>query len=246
MRRLKIADLEVVLGGGPDREGGGTGPMLVLMHGYGAPGDDLVPLARQLAVDSSVRFCFPAAPHLLELGMPAEASGRAWWQIDMVELQRAVMLGDYETLTTRVPEGLTEARTALQGLLAALERDHGVTPERLVLGGFSQGAMLATDVTLHAERAPAALVILSGSLIARNEWLPRMKARAGLRVLQSHGRADPVLSYELAEKLRDELTQAGLQVAFVAFNGGHGIPNGVIVELSKLLGTLGSEAPVKE
>jgi phospholipase/carboxylesterase len=238
MRRLKIADLDVVLGGGPDREGGGTGPMLVLMHGYGAPGDDLVPLARQLAVDPSVRFCFPAAPHLLEMGVPADVSGRAWWPIDMVELQRAVMLGDYETLTTRVPEGLTEARAAVQGLLAALERDHGVTPERLVLGGFSQGAMLATDVTLHAERPPAALVILSGSLIARDEWLPRMKARAGLPVLQSHGRADPVLGYALAEKLRDELKDAGLQVTFVSFNGGHGIPNGVLDELGKLLGSV--------
>lgn len=238
MRRLKLADLDVVLGGGPDREGGGTGPMLVLMHGYGAPGDDLVPLARQLAVDPSVRFCFPAAPHSLDLGMPAPSSGRAWWPIDMIELQRAVMMGDYEALTTRVPDGLSEARAAVQGLLAALERDHGASPERLVLGGFSQGAMLATDVTLRAERPPAALVILSGSLIAGQEWLPLMKSRAGLRVLQSHGRTDPVLSYELAERLRDELSQAGLEVTFVTFNGGHGIPNGVLDALSQLLGSI--------
>ena len=42
--------------------------------------------------------------------------------------------------------------------------------------------------------------------------------------MQSHGRVDPVLSYDLAEKMRDELTTAGLNVDFHAFNGGHAFP----------------------
>jgi phospholipase/carboxylesterase len=235
MRRVRVANLDVVLSGGPDREGGGTGPMLVLLHGYGAPGDDLVPLSRQLAVDSSVRFAFPAAPHVLEMGLPSAQAGRAWWQLDMVELQRAIMLGDFETLTSRVPDGLAEARASVVALLDALEADHGLARDKLVLGGFSQGAMLATDVTLRAERPPAALAILSGSLIAKGEWLPLMKARTGLPVLQSHGRADPVLSFDVAEKLRQALTEAGLAVEFIAFNGGHGIPNGAVDALSKLI-----------
>lgn len=238
MRRVRIADLDVVLGGGPDREGGGSGPMLVLLHGYGAPGEDLVPLARQLQVERSVRFAFPAAPLLLQPGVPPEASGRAWWHLDMVELQRAVMERDYKTLTERVPDGLSEARDKVSALLEALERDHEVSPAKLVFGGFSQGAMLATDVVLRAERPPAALVILSGSLISKTEWLPLMKARAGLPVLQSHGRADPILAYDLAEQLKSELLAAGLQLEFHPFNGGHGIPNGVLDALGKLLGRL--------
>lgn len=231
MRKVRVAELDVVLTGGPDREGGGTGPMLVLMHGYGAPGEDLVPLARQIRLDPSVRVAFPAAPHALD-SIPG---GRAWWPLDMVELQRALMERDYALLTSRVPAGLVEARERVTALLDALERDHGARPDKLVLGGFSQGAMLATDVTLHLETPPAALVVLSGSLIAKDDWLPRMKARAGLPVLQSHGRADPVLSYELAEKLRDELTAAGLAVEFQAFNGGHGIPDGAVSALSQLV-----------
>jgi phospholipase/carboxylesterase len=205
--------------------------MLLLMHGYGAPGDDLVPLGRQLSVDPSVRFAFPAAPLLLDAG----SSGRAWWPIDMSELQRAVMTHDYDTLMNRVPTGLSEARAKVLALLDALESEHGVARDKLVLGGFSQGAMLATDVTLRAARPPAALAILSGSLICRPEWLPLMKARAGLPVVQSHGRADPVLSFEIAETLHQELTNAGVPVEFVPFNGGHGIPNGAVDALSKLL-----------
>jgi len=235
VRRVKIADLEVVLAGGPDREGGGDGPILVLLHGYGAPGDDLVPLARQLAVAREVRFAFPAAPLVLEAGLPPEYSGRAWWPIDMLELQQAVMRGDFAALTRRVPTGLSEARSLVVGLLDALERDHGAPRDRVVLGGFSQGAMLSTDVTLRAERPPAGLAILSGSLICRDEWLPLMPARAGLPVLQSHGRADPILSYPIAEELRDALTGAGLQLEFVAFNGGHGIPPSALDGIGNLL-----------
>ncbi|MDF3070086.1 MAG: putative Carboxylesterase [Polyangiaceae bacterium] len=207
--------------------------MLVLCHGYGAPGDDLVPLGQELG--PSVRFACPAAPGVLQMGVPPEYSGRYWWPIDMVELQTAVMLGNLDLLMARQPEGLAESRGALLDLLDVLEREHAAPRERLVLGGFSQGAMLATDVTLHAERPPAALAILSGSLIARDEWLPLMPRRAGLRVLQSHGRADPVLAYAIAEKLRDGLGDAGLSVRFVPFNGGHGIPPVVVNELAELL-----------
>ncbi len=226
----------MVLGGGDDGNGGGDAPMLVLCHGYGAPGDDLVPLGQELG--PSVRFACPAAPGVLEMGVPPEYSGRYWWPIDMVELQTAVMRRDYETLMSRQPSGLAESRASLLELLDVLEREHAAPRSRVVLGGFSQGAMLATDVTLHAERPPAALAILSGSLIAKPQWLPLMKQRAGLPVLQSHGRGDPVLAYSIAETLRDELTSAGLDVRFVPFTGGHTIPPVALQALAQLLQSL--------
>lgn len=236
MRRQKIAGLDVVLAGGPDGNGGGSGPMVVLMHGFGAPGDDLVALAEHIQAPREVRYAFPAAPLTLEFpGVPPGHAGRAWWLIDMVELQRAVMLRDYATLTGRVPEGLSEARALVNELLDALERDFGAARNQLVLGGFSQGAMLATDVTLRAERPPAALAILSGSLICRHEWLPLVRQRAGLPVLQSHGRGDPVLGYELADELQRELTAGGLNVDFIPFAGGHTIPSAALDGLGRLI-----------
>jgi phospholipase/carboxylesterase len=72
-------------------------------------------------------------------------------------------------------------------------------------------------------------------LICREEWLPLLRERAGLPVVQSHGRSDPVLSYQLAEELHRELASAGLQVEFVPFSGGHGIPNSALDALTALI-----------
>src|SRR5580704_2280770 len=49
MKLVKLGDLDARVTGGSDREGGGDGPVVVLLHGFGAPGDDLVPLGRVLA-----------------------------------------------------------------------------------------------------------------------------------------------------------------------------------------------------
>ena len=229
MKELTLGTLRARLCGGTDREGGGTGPVVILMHGFGAPGTDLVPLWRELAVPHEVRFVFPEAPHDLGFG------GRAWWPIDMVRLQERFQKGAVERLIAEVPEGIGEARTAVLAMLDALEQDHGLVPETTVLGGFSQGAMLATDVVLRSDREFGALAVLSGTLISHDEWLKLIPARHGLRVFQSHGRTDPVLPFDLAERLRDELTAAGLQVQFAPFNAGHGIAGPALDGLAKLI-----------
>ncbi|MEP7049230.1 MAG: hypothetical protein ABJB12_02710 [Pseudomonadota bacterium] len=229
MRELTLGTLRARLCGGTDREGGGTGPVVVLMHGYGAPGTDLVPLWRELAVLQHVRFVFPEAP--LELGF----GGRAWWNIDMARLQDRLSAANADSLTMEVPPGSEAARSAILDLLSALERDHGAAPEQVVVGGFSQGAMLATDVVLRSTRPFGGLAIMSGSIIAKSEWLPLLPARRGLRVLQSHGRADQVLPFAVAEQLREALTSAGLSVEFIPFNGGHAIPSSVLDGLARLI-----------
>jgi phospholipase/carboxylesterase len=235
MRELELGTLKAHVTGGTDREGGGKGPVVVLLHGYGAPGTDLVPLWRELAVPHAVRFVFPEAP--LELGF----GGRAWWPIDMARLQDRSSPAAIERLTTEVPPGIDTARSALLELLQVLERDFGALPEQTLIGGFSQGAMLATDVVLRTSRPFGGLAVLSGTLISHDEWSPLMSARRGLPVLQSHGRADPVLPFQVAEQLRDELVAAGLPVEFIAFNGGHGIPGGVLDGLARLIKRLSPE-----
>jgi phospholipase/carboxylesterase len=231
MREQKLGTLTVRIAGGTDREGGGDGPVLVLLHGFGAPGTDLVPLHRSLRVAPEVRFVFPMAPVVLDPYAPAELAPRAWWMIDMLRLQSARTGPDALALARETPAGLAEAREAVQGMLTALERELHAPVEKVVLGGFSQGAMLACDTALRAERPPAGLVLLSGAPICEPDWRALAPNRAGLRVLQSHGHTDPILPYVGAEWLRDLLRAGGLGVEFVPFSGGHGVPNAVLERL---------------
>ena len=106
----------------------------------------------------------------------------------------------------------------------------------IVLGGFSQGAMLSCDVALRSARPLAGLVLMSGTLLAEDEWRRGMAARAGLKVLMSHGDRDPLLPIAGAERLRDLFTTAGLDVTWRPFHGQHEIPGQVLDELSVLLG----------
>ena len=213
---------------------------VVLCHGFGASAADLIPLAADLLerappLGNRVRFVFPAAP----VALPEFGGGdaRAWWPIDWETnlALRATGEAGRATLRARVPEGLTQARRQLAACVEAVLQTSGLPAGRVVLGGFSQGAMVTTDLALRQDEAPAALVIFSGTLTAEAEWRSRAPRRKGLPVLQSHGRQDPILPFADAVALRDLLQQAGLVVDFLAFDGPHTIPEEALVRLSTLL-----------
>jgi phospholipase/carboxylesterase len=69
----------------------------------------------------------------------------------------------------------------------------------------------------------------------KQEWIPLMKSRRGLPVLQSHGSADPLLPFVLSEQLRDLLVQAEVPVEWVPFRGGHEIPPVVLAKMGRFL-----------
>lgn len=236
VRTERFGELSCRITGGPDREGGGQGPVVVLCHGYGAPGDDLVGLYRVLDVPREVRFVFPHAPHSLAgpyamLGMDA----RAWWHIDIAALEAALAEGRARDLRRDVPDGLVEARTALVGCLDAIEA--ALRPSCLVLGGFSQGAMLSMDVALHDPRPLAALALMSGTFLNETEWRPRLADRRGQRAMVSHGSHDALLPFDASSELKDALVDAGWAVDFVPFRGQHEIPPVVLQHLSALVRT---------
>ena len=232
MRLERLGGLLVRLTGGSDGRGGGDGPVVVLLHGFGAPGDDLVSLWPALNVPRGTRFLFPEAPLSLHLGF---GESRAWWMLDLERRNRDIAAGRARDLSREVPNGLAEARARMMALLDEAQRRLGADPKQVLLGGFSQGAMLACDLVLRTDWPFAGLALLSGTLIAKEEWVPLMPKRRGLLVLQSHGSQDPLLPLFLAEQLRDLLAQAGLAVEWVGFRGGHEIPDLVIARLGTFI-----------
>jgi phospholipase/carboxylesterase len=232
MRETQLGGLRTRVTGGTDGKGGGNGPVVVLLHGFGAPGNDLVPLADVLDGPTGTRFVFPEGPLTLSFG-PRDA--RAWWLIDMARIAQDQAAGRVRDLSNEIPKGLAPARDTMLAFLKVVEQTLGADPRKMVLGGFSQGAMLTCDAMLHTDRPYAGLVQLSGNLLATQEWSPLMPKRKGLPVFQSHGMQDELLPYVGAERLRDALSQSGLAVEWHRFRGGHEIPEPVLQRLGVFL-----------
>lgn len=232
-----------IVDAGPDNS---PNLILFLCHGFGAPGTDLVPIAGELArligsPAGGIRFVFPAAPLSLDsAGIPG---GRAWWPLDMAKLQAAIEFGETRDLRNESPDLLPQARSALMAAVTVACDEAGLPMGRCVLGGFSQGSMVATDVALHLSAQPAALVVWSGTLLCEQTWRAASSRLSGLPVLISHGRYDHILPYSNAEQLRDMLSQAGCDVQFLPFNGMHEIPPAVLRATASLLQRLLADDP---
>lgn len=211
--------------------------LVVIAHGFGAPGTDLVPLAAEIASLSSslprLRFVFPEAP--LDLADVGYRGARAWFPIDMEEILSGGRTGRAERLATAEPPGLADARKALAKTVDALLVEAKLPWSRLVLGGFSQGAMVALDLALRSEEAPAAVVAYSPTLVDRATWERRAAFRRALPVLISHGRQDAILPFAATEGLVDLLSAQGLDVEFRPFDGPHTISADALERTVELL-----------
>jgi phospholipase/carboxylesterase len=232
MRQVPVGGLKVRLVGGSDGHGGGDGPLVMLLHGFGAPGDDLVPLADVIQVPGKPRWLFPEAPLSLNMGF---GDSRAWWIIDFARIQEDRAAGRIRDLSVEIPQGLALARERFLDFLKELPSQLPIDYKKTVIGGFSQGAMLTCDTVLHTDYPVAGLVQLSGNLLAQAVWGPLMRKRKGLPVFQSHGTQDDVLPNIGAERLRDALTQAGLAVEWHSFRGRHAIPDAVLRRLGPFI-----------
>jgi phospholipase/carboxylesterase len=235
-----LAVREAVIGG-PGASPPAEPLTVVLLHGFGAPGDDLAGLAEPLAacgLPAGTRLVFPEAPIALSSvrGFELYEQARAWWLVDFGRRDRLLRSGGVSAAMADEPEGIADARAQVEAMLDALAA-RGVRPERTVLGGFSQGAMLSAEVAFRGESARrlAGLVLLSGAFVAADAWRTGMPARAGLPVFQRHGRVDEVLPILVARPLAEAMQQAGLDVDWGEFDGGHGIPPEALRDLGAWL-----------
>ena len=204
------------------REDERGGVAVVLLHGWGASGDDLVSLAGELARPRA-RFFVPAAPL-------AEGTGRAWWHLDENRPAHA--------FDGQMPEGyqprlqVRTVRSGVQRLLRTIRNRYA--PDVLVLGGFSQGAMLSLDVALAADPPVDRVAILSGSLLA--DSLDGLRAsRRAPPMFMSHGRQDGMLPFAGSEQAKRTLECHGCAVTWHPFEGGHEIPPAVVEHLKRFL-----------
>lgn len=162
---------------------------LVLLHGRGADEHDLFPLLDLLDPGRRLLGITPQGPVSLPPG------GRHWYA-----------LGGIPT-----PEPATFHATV--PLLAALLDDLPVPVESVVLGGFSQGAVMSWALSLGPGRPlPAGIIAMSGFLPRVDGWPLTLDGLEGLPVAVAHGSLDPVISVAFGREARDALRAAGADV----------------------------------
>ncbi len=208
------------------QHGGNAERAIVLFHGYGADMNDLAPLASYLDPQGRFTWYFPNGPVAVPFGGLWE--GRAWFPIDMAELERSIQSGQRRVFADKRPAEFVNSLAVMEAELAALREKYPT----LIVGGFSQGSMLASHLALRV--GADGLVALSGTLLDR-AGLESLVVKKNLRFFQSHGDQDPLLGLKEAKDLFDVLSQQGAQGLWAPFRGGHEIPPSVVQSLAAFL-----------
>ena len=191
--------------------------LVILLHGYGADGDDLIELGRawQPWLPDAAFF----APHAPAALPHAGAAGRQWFP-----------------LTMRDPHerwrGVTQAGPGLDALLDAELAQHALGPRALALVGFSQGSMMALHVGLRRPEPVAAIVGLSGLLVLQDGSGPEALAAAACSrppILLTHGDGDDVIPPDALFMSAEALAVADIPCEWHLSAGiGHGIDDGAL------------------
>lgn len=199
---------------------------IVLLHGFGADASDLAPLCNAY---EGPTWIFPQGP--LEIPFSPGYTGRAWFPVNIELLTRAIQEGRFDDVFKAFPPELNGARDCVDALLD----DLNIPRSQIILGGFSQGAILAVETALHSPLRCGGLVIFSGTLINETSWRRLAPIHGGTPFFQSHGTHDPLLPLPNAQVLTQLLQDGGLKGELHTFNGGHDIPSVILKQLTSFL-----------
>jgi phospholipase/carboxylesterase len=204
----------------PPASGGAPKQIVVILHGYGADGEDLIALGqvwRQALPDAL--FAAPNAPDPCD-GNPF---GYQWFPLDL------------DRPTSRLA-GAPKARPLIEDFLRQLWERTGLGPAQTVLAGFSQGAMMALHVGVGIVPPLAGIVAFSGALI------PPERYASKLPILLLHGDLDTVVDPNLSREALSVLKAEGYEAELLVFpEVGHSIsPEGLEAATAFLVRVLGA------
>ena len=202
--------------------------VVMFLHGYGADGNDLLGLAEPLAPHMpDTVFIAPNAP---DRSM-ANPMGFQWFPIPWID-------GSSESAAG---EGLLQSARRLDTFIDKVLADEGLSPDRLLLFGFSQGTMIGLHVAPRRADPLAGIVGFSGRLMIPDALATEALSRPP--VLLVHGDADDVVPFDDMQTASDALQEADFDVYRHVMKGtGHGIaPDGLGVALTFMKNFLGIE-----
>ena len=189
---------------------------LVLLHGRGADELDLFPLLDMLDPQRALIGVTPRGPLALPPG------GAHWYQVFQVGYpDPATFFPTYELLCEWFDAFLEE---------------HGLTHDRVVLGGFSQGAVMSYALGLGKGRPrPASILAFSGFIPTVEGFDVDLDEVAGYPVAIGHGTLDPVIEVGWGRQAKEKLDAAGADVRYRESPMPHTIDPDWVSECSELV-----------
>lgn len=180
--------------------------LVVLLHGLGADGNDLIGLAPVWAPHlPHVEFVSPHAPFPCDMA----PFGRQWFSLQV--RTEEVML-----------EGVRSATPILQNFLAGELERTGLKADRLALVGFSQGTMMSLHVAPRLKEPPAGVLGYSGALVGGQLLQDELVGKPPVSLI--HGTADEIVPHGAMGAAETALSGAGISVETLSCPGlGHGI-----------------------
>lgn len=189
---------------------------VVWLHGLGANGHDFAAIVPELALPAElgVRFVLPHAPSIpvtLNSGMVMPA----WYDIAEIDLERR-----------HDEAGIRRSAMQVADLMAA-EHERGVSWNRIVLAGFSQGGAIALFQGLRQPQRLAGVIALSTYMVVAESLAAEASAaNKDVPILQAHGSLDPMVPFARGAAACAELQRIGYQVEFHSYP----IPHSVSLE----------------
>jgi phospholipase/carboxylesterase len=197
-----------------------TGPKpvasVIWMHGLGADGNDFVPIVHELELDASrdIRFVFPHAP-MQPVSINNGYVMRAWYDVKW---------GDLEGKSKQADTKGVRASQAAVVQLVERELTRGVTTDKIVLAGFSQGGAIALQTGLRYPQKLAGIMALSTYLPLAESFADEAAAdNRKTPVFMAHGTQDGVVAYEMGARSRDVLVQHGYDVEWHEYPMQHSV-----------------------
>jgi phospholipase/carboxylesterase len=222
----------------PPASGGAATQAVILLHGYGSNGDDLIGLAPYFAQSlPDAAFYSPHAPEPWEGGM---GGGRQWFSLmgyDPEAFRRDPqgMAGLEETFF----QGAARSAAILDRYIDRIGRDLGLAAGKIALVGFSQGTMMALHAAPRRTEPLGAVVGFSGAIVGADRLAADVKSRPPFLLV--HGDADPVVPVEELAVVEKALQSARIRYqSHVVPDLQHGIdPGGAAIAVQFLRTALG-------
>ncbi len=190
----------------PPAAGGKPRQLVILLHGLGADGNDLIGLAPYWArLLPEAEFVSPNAPFPCDMG----PSGYQWFSAQ-------------DRSPTAVLAGVRAAAPILDAFISEALAERGLSDGQMALVGFSQGTMMSLFVGLRRAQPAVGILGFSGRLLAPELLASELRSRP--RILLVHGTEDPLVPYASLAAAETALTQAGVPVETLTCPGiGHSI-----------------------